>query len=750
MPDSNGARAFTQLVAVQSGQHAIATLGPTRSFDDPVLLDPLPPAVPLVPGGMLGNTRYRILGWLGEGGMGVVYEAEHIDLGRRVALKILRSEACRRPHHVDMFRAEARIVASIRSEFIVEIYDFAELSDGRALFTMELLQGATLHRAITWGPLEVARAIGILRQICKGLAAAHAAGVVHRDIKPENVFLSRRRDRADAVRLLDFGVSAMLGDTRKSKGRVAGTPSYFAPELVAGIPHDARADLYALGCTAYEILLGRPPFDGEEAEVLVAHLECEPPRFAELAPDRPELAPLEAVVRRCLAKNPADRFASAAELEAALCEAQIAMGIITPWDDLPLPDVEPAQRERLLAGMPDPAAWREHLQRGKRIKWRIGSAIVAAAIAGAVALAWPSADGEARVDELVNSARHAAALAYFIYPPPDEPARPTAYDFVLELEALPGIAGFKAGRRARELRHELAATLVRLGDRYWAQDGGRVFAIDYYACALVFEPEHPIARERAVLTVGQIASLRDKAESHMFSALELAAASPLLALAEDDDSRREARLDELEQTVGPMSATIGAELDRLRGDEMRITGAARPRSAVRRGEAKPVEVAAPTPAVAPPPTVTAAPVVATPAVAAPAPIAEDPTLTARTKREPVAPVLAEGKRALERGDLVAAQRAFEKAIALDDRSASAHGGLARVEFERGRYAVAIRHATRAVKSAPKDAAARILLGDALYKSYRYDEAREHYQRAQELGHPEAAGRIAKADAKLAQ
>src|SRR5689334_15096608 len=192
MPESNGARRRTPFMALAGRPSSVATESPTRSFDDLMANEPIIALVPLVPGGMLGGTRYRILGWLGEGGMGVVYEAEHVDLGRKVALKILRSEACRRAHHVEAFRAEARIVASIRSEFIVEIYDFAELADGRALFTMELLQGSTLHNAIAWGPLELSRAIGILRQICKGLAAAHAAGVVHRDIKPENVFLSHR------------------------------------------------------------------------------------------------------------------------------------------------------------------------------------------------------------------------------------------------------------------------------------------------------------------------------------------------------------------------------------------------------------------------------------------------------------------------------------------------------------------------------------------------------------------------------
>lgn len=722
----------------EGGRQSNAALALTRGIDE--LDGLLAPTVPLVPGGMLGNTRYRIDGWLGEGGMGVVYIAEHVDLKRKVALKLLRSEACRRPHHIDLLRAEAQIIASIRSEYIVEIYDFAELADGRALFTMELLQGVTLHHAITTAPLDVARTIGVLRQICKGLAVAHAAGVVHRDIKPENVFLSTRGERTDAVRLLDFGVSAMLGDTRKGRARVAGTPCYFAPELALGVAHDARADIYALGCTAFEILVGRPPFEGEAHEVVMAHLEREPPHFADVVPNRPELAPLEAVVRRCLEKKPQARYGSAAEVEAALCEAQIAMGVITAWDDLALPAVDRSLRDRLVAGMPDPAAFREHQQRARRRRWQIFSGVSALVLGAALVVAWPSAHSQAHIDDLVNSARHAAALAYFVYPPPDEPTRPTAYDYVLQLEATSGISGMRASKRAGELREELASTLVRLGDRYWSLDGGRVFAIDYYACALVFEPDHPIARERAVLTIGQIASLQNKAAEHSFTETELAAASPLLALAEEDVAERERRLLALEEKVGRPSATIAAELDRLFADE-HVVVAARQRSLQPSPSPDPT---APAPAARIELPARALELAAAPTVV----VAEEPEIA--RPRAATGPLLAEGRRALQRGDLQAAQHALEKVLAADPKSAAAHGALGRVEFERGRYVVAIRHAQAAVRLAPRDAGHRVLLGDAMYKSYRYADALAQYERAAQLGHGDAGARVAKAKAKLAE
>ncbi|HET6582088.1 MAG TPA: serine/threonine-protein kinase, partial [Nannocystaceae bacterium] len=413
-------------------------MAPTRALADDGSLDLGKPLLPLAPGAAITGTRYRLVRWLGDGGMGVVYEAEHVDLGRRVALKILRSEACRRPELVDMFRAEARTVAQIRSDYIVEVYDFAEVADGRALFTMELLDGRTLRSLVNEGPIDPGRTIAIARQVCKGLAAAHDAGVVHRDIKPENVFLTRRLGRDDAVRVLDFGISAILADARLAASRAAGTPWYLAPERVAGLAHDGRADIYALGCTMFEMLSGRRPFNGDEHEVLVEHIEREAPRLTDVAPDRAIPAALAAVVSRCLAKQPEERYATAGELEAALCEAQIESGLQTPWDDLAIPDCEPARREKLLLGMPDPLV-RPH-SRGGKLRWGLGIGALTLAIAAtAAAIVWPGRADLARIDELTVNARAAAARDYFVYPPLVSPESPTAFAFVLDLERVDGL-----------------------------------------------------------------------------------------------------------------------------------------------------------------------------------------------------------------------------------------------------------------------------------------------------------------------
>jgi serine/threonine protein kinase len=184
--------------------------------------------------------------------------------------------------------------------------------------------------------------------VCKGLGAAHAAGIVHRDIKPENILLVEEDGRAGMVKIVDFGVATILGGEGGSQ--IAGTPQYMAPEQIAGGDFDGRVDMYALGCTAYEMMVGHPPFDGDSLEqVLMGHIQEAPRPPREAAPDRSLPAELEAVVMRCLAKEPGDRYTDMADLEAALCEAQVAAGLTSAWDDLPLPDVAPERRAAIAA-----------------------------------------------------------------------------------------------------------------------------------------------------------------------------------------------------------------------------------------------------------------------------------------------------------------------------------------------------------------------------------------------------------------
>lgn len=319
------------------------------------------------PGDILPGTRHRLIRRIGDGGMGTVFEAEHVEIERRVALKVLHPEFMRAPAIVEQFRREARAASKVGSEMIAEVFDFGELPDGRLWFTMELVAGPTLREELGGGPIPVARAIGILRQICKGLALAHKAGVVHRDVKPDNIVLTRRRGRMDAVKLLDFGIAVMLGEDLRPVS--AGTPHYLAPELVAGAAFDGRADIYAVGCTAYEILVGRPPFgvlDADVDEVLGRHLAETAEAPSRVRTDVGITPALDRVILKCLAKLASNRYRNMGELEAALCAAQVESGVQTPWDDLPLPDeVDPELRDRLIMEMPD---MHEPLPRGRR-RW---------------------------------------------------------------------------------------------------------------------------------------------------------------------------------------------------------------------------------------------------------------------------------------------------------------------------------------------------------------------------------------------
>ncbi|HEY8376721.1 MAG TPA: serine/threonine-protein kinase [Nannocystis sp.] len=307
----------------------------------------------LVPGRVIPGTRYRLIRWLGEGGMGVVYEAEHVDIERKAALKILRYDLSRQPEFVQVFRAEARAASRTGHPNIVEVFDFGELPDGRLFICMELLDGKDLVPASETDARPPAEVIPILRQLCKALGAAHKAGIVNRDIKPENIILVRKGGRDGVVKVVDFGISAMVGDERH--GKIAGTPHYMAPEQIRGQPFDGRLDQYALGCVAYELLTGNPPFPGDVLDaVLLAHCDEAPPPFRQVRPDLTIPPALEQVVLRCLSKRPEDRYPDMNELEAALCEAQIAAGLRTAWDDLPLPELPPERAERLRARMPGP------------------------------------------------------------------------------------------------------------------------------------------------------------------------------------------------------------------------------------------------------------------------------------------------------------------------------------------------------------------------------------------------------------
>ncbi|MFO0684684.1 MAG: protein kinase [Sandaracinus sp.] len=275
--------------------------------------------------GRILSERYRIERRLGKGGMGAVYEAEHLLLKRRVALKVLLPQHAEDAEVVARFRREALAATHIGHEHIVEVHDMGRADGGTLFLVLEMLEGKDLARALDdEGPFPIARAIHVMDQLCDGLAAAHAKGIVHRDLKPENVFLIPRKGDPDFVKILDFGISkfqdGVLGEEGKmtQTGVPMGTAYYMAPEQAMGRRDlDHRADVYALGVILFRLLTADYPFDSETFAGLVVKLVTETaPRVRPRRPDVPEA--LDAAIARCLEKEPAARFPTVEALREAL------------------------------------------------------------------------------------------------------------------------------------------------------------------------------------------------------------------------------------------------------------------------------------------------------------------------------------------------------------------------------------------------------------------------------------------------
>jgi serine/threonine-protein kinase len=267
--------------------------------------------------------QYALKRKLGEGGMGEVWLAEHALLKRPCAVKFIRPDLAAHPATAARFAREVQAVTGLTHVHTVRVYDYGRAEDGSFYYVMEYLDGPTLEAlGRQAGPLLPGRVVYLLRQVCGALAEAHAAGLIHRDLKPGNVIVATLGGQRDVAKLLDFGLvqdlSADAEDRLTRTGTVLGTPAYMSPEQAAGESIvDARGDIYGLGAVAFFALTSRPPFQGKTVgQVLAAHRSEPPPPLADLRPDVP--ADLAAVVARCLAKDPTERFQSAEDLDRAL------------------------------------------------------------------------------------------------------------------------------------------------------------------------------------------------------------------------------------------------------------------------------------------------------------------------------------------------------------------------------------------------------------------------------------------------
>ncbi|MBX7079511.1 MAG: protein kinase [Nannocystaceae bacterium] len=672
--------------------------------------------------------RYHVLKTLGEGGMGVVYSAFDEELDRRIAIKVLSSEIATEFSGRTRLMREAQAMAKVSHPNVVHVYEVGEV-DGSVFVAMEFVRGETLRDWLDRGGHSLAERIALLLQAGEGLAAAHACNIVHRDFKPENVMVGED----GRARVLDFGLArgteerdtaaegeagprtneitldsrlpdragSMLSAAVTRHGSIMGTPAYMSPEQHFGLPTDARSDQFNYCVVLYEALYGERPFSGDNRMALAfatrqGHIDPPPPHH-EVSPK------LREIIVRGLAADPNQRYGSMPELLAAVRAAT------TPR----------TRRVGLVA---------------------VAAGAVLASTIG-VGAAWllrrePDTAVPSAVEGLANEARTFASRAHWVYPDASEPEQ-TALRAVARLRALEGELDVPGEQAADALSHEFADTLSRLGDDYWDADGGRVFARDFYVQSLLFDPSQTRARERSGFMPGEIADLRERAESGGFSDAELAAAAELAelaapVLAATDHAAPPERLAKVMKNVRERAAQRRRE-----------------RSHVGADVAAPVVVAAaaPTPA----PTVTPAepaplePIVDATETLEPGTAAESAAAGARDPklaREQAKDLVAQARKLKAQGKREAALAKLFEAARVDRRFAPAFDALRDLHFQMGAYDEAVQYGEKAVKLSPGNGAYHLRLGEAQWKLKNYSAAESAWRTAQSLGVAQASERLA--------
>ncbi len=735
----------------------------------------------LPPGEIIPGTRYRIVTRLGAGAMGAVYQAEHVDLEKRVALKTLLGAIARDPKAIERFRQEARAASKIGSSFICDVTDFGELPDKQVFYVMEFIDGPSLRRVLDVDKvLPPARAIAILRQTCKALGAAHEKGIIHLDVKPDNIMLATSGRRGGMVKVVDFGIAGLISAETPPEGttpeeRIVGTPDYLAPERIRGKGYDHRSDIYSLGSTAYEMLTGICPFWHEDLMTTITkHVTDKPKTLREQAPDLDIPAELETVVMQMLAKNPAERPQSMAVVEAMLCDAQIAARLQTEWDDLELPEVDEAWRKKLADRMPSSRS--RKLRRLAMISGLV--AVIGIGLALYFGLRRPKevftpvyveitkTDEPETVAPWLRKASVAAAAERFL-----EPANDSALYYIERAETEARRLGTASGG-AVQLRRLYGNQFRSLGNALLEAKLTDLAAVRFGE-ALRFLPGDADLRTKLDVAAGSRAASNregDNSASAAFArkpvdesarlAAELFSAAAagkysqarvsLARLVEaDKEGKQTARLaDEFRRRA--QSLWDGGKREPAR-PLFQLVAELDPRDTLSGDRANGKDQAVPPPTAAPEPA--AFPEVAKGAKKKNASSGED-SLPGEASRDRGASVkaVAEGAAALARGDWANARLAFDRAVRADATNPEAVYGLAEVAFENARYTEALDYGRRVVRLQSKTTKYHVVVGDAYFKLLRYDDALAAYKRAAALS-PNDDGikaRIGRVMARLGQ
>ena len=729
--------------------------------------------VKLEVGRVIPGTRYKMVRLLGKGWTGEVYAAQHMDLERRVALKILSPDLARRSRAIEVFRMEARACSRVGHQNIVDVTDFGELTDGRFFFAMEMLEGESLARLLRReGTLPPDRAIGIFRQVTRALQAVHLSGIVHRDLKPENIMLVEREGREDFVKILDFGGKAFLNRDGEGEAGRAGTTGYMAPELVRNEVSTAAMDVYATGMLLYRVLCGELPYPTETFEMFEEAQAAGPVPALRRQPggeDVPEA--LERVVHRALERDPEARHPSMADLEEDLIKAQHEAGLVTPYDDLPPPSevLDPRVRRRAAPPKPRPAS-------GSTNRW-----VLAGVVGGVILLllvvlvveqrrqppgggAPSNAPRARRADqgetpsqprltpahqELLRQAEEAASRGRFT-----NPEGACALDLMLQVERQePG------NQETRQLRLRYARLLEGAGDRL-VMAKAATSARTLYREALLFTPgvqrleklayppaaaggaskpstrrERPTATEAEVawllsmtqLAVGEGRYIVPSGENALFFLRRLklvdptgkrsAAARQKMSLgmwAHVEDLIQKKELAKAKKVLSTL-ALLNPEDKKAR---TRLAEVERDLARAAKDEPK-----------------------APPARSRIAPSSEE--------KDAAAALVKLGRAAMSSGKLGKAEGHFRGALKADPTSGAAALGLATVAFEQGKNTRAVELARRAVKLGGDAVKAYLLLGDANFNLRRVEAAAKAWRRVLKLrpGHRAAQARLDKLKAK---
>ena len=431
--------------------------------------------------------RYHILKRIGEGGMGRVYLGEHVKMNRQCAIKVMSPALVNDHESAARFAREASNAARIIHPNVAAVFDYGE-SEGLVYLVMEYVQGEPLARILAReAPLGVDRALDLTRQIADGLGAAHELGIVHRDLKPDNILVCRNKAGKDVAKVVDFGIAKAIqenaSDALTRTGLVIGTPEFMSPEQLLGDPIDARSDLYAMGCIMHLMLTASPPFAAATREQMIKRrLSEEAPHVQHLDPGLPDS--LDMVVHRLLARSPAERYASAAEVREALAGTHVRRqdieGISRPPKATPRSAPTQAFENAALA----PTEQTEQAHRPRRRHIAMAAGVVAVLIAS---FAVKTSDGgEGTADATIGTVPVPPGAAPTVVVPTPEPVDSTAI-----------LAAADSSRRARRLAERIrrdsiaavakAATAVSVAARppvVAAAPGSVESAIDRYVRAI--------------------------------------------------------------------------------------------------------------------------------------------------------------------------------------------------------------------------------------------------------------------------